>query len=438
MTRHFDPSSEALASSPIRRAELAVNEAAERYRAANPTSARLAADAASWMPGGNTRSTLWVDPFPLYMASGAGSRLIDADGHEYVDFLSEYTCGIFGHSPSRISQAIVHALNDGMSLSSHNLLEARLARLLCDRFRSMQRVRFTTSGTEANVLALTLCVARLQRRKILVFESAYHGGVLNFSPGGAALRLPHEFVIGRYNDLPYAQQLIQGHREDLAAVLVEPMLGAAGCIPGSPEFLLGLRRLTSETGALLIFDEVQTARLARGGLQERLRILPDLTTVGKFFGGGLPFGCLGGRKELMDLFDPRRADALSHAGTFNNNILTMAAGVVAAETLTGEALAALNDRGERLRRALSTLFEDYHAPFSLSGIGSLMTIHPGGDSLRGSLLRKLLYFDLCQAGIYIAPRGLIALSLEITDNDIAALRSALADILAARHGLLTS
>jgi len=395
----------------------AVAAAAADYVARNPQSLAQHERAAAAMPGGNTRTSLFHDPFPLCMVQGEGARLTDADGHGYVDFLGEFTAGIFGHSPAPLKRAITDALAAGINLSSHNRLEAELAALICARFPSMDMLRFTNSGTEANLMALAAAIAHTGRRKVVVFEGGYHGGVLVFPPGGSPVTVPHQFVMVPYNDAAAARAAIDG---DTAAILVEPMLGAGGCLPGTPEFLGTLRQAATETGAVLIFDEIQTSRLSVGGQQAVLGITPDMTTIGKFFGGGLAFGCFGGRRDIMGVFDPRRPGALMHAGTFNNNTLTMAAGIAAAGLLTAEALDAVNARGERFRADLNALFERRQAPFHVTGLGSLMNVHMRGDPG----LRKLMFFDLLRDGIYFAQRGLIALSFAITVDDTAAFLAA--------------
>lgn len=397
------------------------------YAAANPESRRIYEEAAQFMPGGNTRSSLWHDPFPLCMTRGEGALLTDADGHQYTDFLGEFTAGIYGHSSPVVRRALVNAIDAGVNLSSHTMLEGKLAAEICRRFASVDLVRFTNSGTEANHVALSCARAWTKRETILVFAGGYHGSGLSFPSEGSAFHgVPYKFVIGRYNDSENAAALIEEHKPDLAAVLAEPMLGAGGCTPGAPEFLKTLRRETSRTGALLIFDEIQTARLSYGGRQSQIGIEPDLTTIGKFFGGGLPFGCVGGRREIMELFDPRQREALSHAGTFNNDTLTMAAGFAAvSELLTEEALRELNARGDFLRESLLAMFEEEKAPFTVTGLGSIMNIHSLSPGQEGIDLRHLLFFGLLQDGFYLAPRGLIALSFCITDEDIKRLLGAL-------------
>jgi glutamate-1-semialdehyde 2,1-aminomutase len=232
---------------------------------------------------------------------------------------------------------------------------------------------------------------------------------------------------------------------DLAAILVEPMLGSGGCIPGTPEFLKGLRRLADESGALLIFDEVMTSRLALGGRQSQLGIAPDLTTLGKYFGGGLSFGAFGGRREIMQRFDPRRPDALGHAGTFNNNVLSMAAGLAGLRELwTPAAVETLNRRGDRLRERCNALFIERGLALQASGLGSLMTLHPTRRPLRSAAdlagcdprVRDLLYFALLERDVFIARRGMTALSLPFGDTQVETFVAALDDALAAHAQVL--
>ena len=423
----------------------ALDTAIRRYRAANPTSERLQARAAEVMPGGNTRSVLFYPPFPLYMASGEGCRLRDVDGHEYLDVLGEFTAGLFGHSDPVIRRAIDAALDRGLNLSSHTPGEAALAHEIRRRFPAMELLRFTNSGTEANLLALAAATTHTGRRKVMVFEGGYHGGVLTFGAGSASVNVPHEFVRVGYNDLDAAREAVAHHGRELAAILVEPMLGSGGCIPGTPEFLHGLRALADECGALLVFDEVMTSRLSIGGRQALLGITPDLTTLGKYFGGGMSIGVFGGRAELIARFDPRRADALGHAGTFNNNVLTMAAGLAGlTEVLTEPALAALNRRGDRLRERLNALFAERGVALQASGLGSLLTLHASARPLRCAAdlagidprIKELIFFDLLERGIWMARRGFMALSLPLGDVQIDQMVAALADVVDARRDLL--
>lgn len=433
------------ASPPSAALDRALAAAVDAYRARHPASARQLELAAEVLPGGNTRSVLFQAPFPLAMVRGQGCRLWDADGHEYLDALGEFTAGLYGHSAAPIQQAIVEALAGGISLSSHTLREVELAREIVQRFPAMELLRFTNSGTEANLLALAAAVAHTGRRKVLVFEGAYHGGVLSFGGAAGAVNVPHAWLMAPYNDLDAVRAHVQRDGAALAAILVEPMLGAGGCIPGEAAFLRGLRQLADDCGALLIFDEVMTSRLAVGGRQSLLGIRPDLTTLGKYFGGGLSFGAFGGRRDVMQRFDPRRADALGHAGTFNNNVLSMAAGLAGLRQLwTPAAVDALNQRGERLRARCNALFDARGLALQASGLGSLMTLHPTRRPLRNAAdlagcdgrVRDLLYFALLERGVFMARRGMTALSLPFGDAEVDTFVAALDDALAAHAAVL--
>jgi glutamate-1-semialdehyde 2,1-aminomutase len=417
----------------------AVATATERFRAANPKSLAQHSEATAVMPGGNTRTVLYHDPFPLTIARGDGCRLWDLDGHEYVDMLGEFTAGIFGHTNQVIRSAVISALDRGVDLSGHTVAEAELARVICDRFPSIALVRFTNSGTEANLMALAAATAFTGRRRILVFQGGYHGAVLSFVRGRSAINVPHDFIVSTYNDVAETQRLIETHADELAAILVEPMLGSGGCIPGDQRFLEALRHASSASGAVLIFDEVMTSRLSAGGPQQALGITADLTTLGKYLGGGLSFGAFGGRQDIMGQFDPRRPNALPHAGTFNNNIVTMSAGVTGLRNvLTPAAADALNARGDALRRRLNAACSGRQLQFT--GIGSLMCAHPVGGAIQNAadaaavdpLRRDLLHFDMLERGFYLARRGFIALSLAIGDDEIHRFEGAVSDVLEQR------
>ncbi len=405
--------------------DAALAEAVEKYRAANPKSLAQHEVACAAMPGGSTRSSIYTEPFPLTMAKGEGAHLWDVDGHEYVDFLSEFTAGLYGHSHPAIRKAIDAALDGGINFGAHGLAEARFAAAICDRFPSIELVRFTNSGTEANLMAVSGARAMTGRDKILVFNGGYHGGVFYFR-GKSAVNAPFEFLLGTYNDIAGTRALVEPHKGDLAAILIEPMLGGSGCIPATREFLADLRALASECGAVLIFDEVMTSRLAPGGLQEVHGITPDMTTLGKYVGGGMTFGAFGGSKAVMDWFDPRRPDGFQHAGTFNNNNLTMNAGYAGlTEVYTPEASRALNAFGDALRDRLNQVAGEHGLALQFTGIGSMIGIHMTGqpihnvaDAAKGHAgLRDLFYFDVLARGVWLAKRGMISLSVALDDKD---------------------
>lgn len=263
------------------------------------------------------------------------------------------------------------------------------------------------------------------RERIVVFDGAYHGGPLYFGSGGAALRVPFDTIVLPYNDTAAATTAIESS-DDIAGVLVEPMMGAAGCIPGDKAFLQILRDVTAATGTMLIFDEVMTSRLAFGGAHGLLGITPDLVTLGKYLAGGFSFGAFGGSVAVMAHFDPAAGGTLTHGGTFNNNAFTMAAGTEIGRQLDAAALDELNHRGDRLRTRLNATFEGKDPPFVAIGRGSFVGIHPVAGPVRSPAdlaaadqrRRHLLFHELLDAGYYIAPRGYLALSMAITDEHL--------------------
>ena len=427
----------------------AVIDARGAYAAARPNSAAQAAAAAKVLPAGSTRSVLDFEPFPFRVAKAEGALLHDVDGFTYVDLLGDYTAALFGHNPPEVAAAVTEVLARGWSLGAIGSHEHRLAELLCERFASIEQIRFTNSGTEANLMAVSLARHWTGRSKVLAFHGAYHGGLLYFGAGGAPLRAPFEYVMCTYNDLAGLEAAFAQHREDLACVLIEPMMGSGGGIRADAEFLAGLRELCAEAGTLLIFDEVMTSRMSIGGAQQRLGVIPDLTTLGKYLGGGMTFGAFGGPADVMGVFDPARSGTLTHGGTFNNNAMTMAVGARAVETLlTAEALDALFERGESLRLALA----ERGAPYGLTatGWGSILGLHATDrtTSLEGATppvrtpadlasiddrVGELLFHGLLARGYYIARRGFLALSLAVTDTQIDGFLAAFDDLLKELH-----
>ncbi|WP_447774972.1 aspartate aminotransferase family protein [Variovorax boronicumulans] len=404
----------------------ALAEAHQRFTDGNPLSLSRFEAQTRYMPGANSRSVLFYAPFPLTIARGEGATLWDADGHRYTDFIAEYTAGVYGHSAPEIREAVIEAMQGGINLTGHNLLEGRLAQTICERFPQVEQLRFTNSGTEANLMALTAALRFTGRRKIVVFSGGYHGGVLGFGDQPSPTTVPFDFLVLPYNDADTARAQIDAHGADVAAILVEPMQGASGCIPGGREFLQALRDGATRVGALLIFDEVMTSRLGPHGLANGLGIRSDLTTLGKYIGGGMSFGAFGGRADVMAQFDPRTG-ALAHSGTFNNNVMTMAAGYAGLTQLfTPEAAAALAERGEAMRSRLNALCEREGVAMQFTGVGSLMNAH----FLRGEVrrvadlaavdgrLRQLLFFHLLSQGIYTSPRGFVVLSLPLSAEEI--------------------
>lgn len=425
--------------------DTALAEARESYVAARPKSAAAYERAKQVMPGGNTRSTLFYTPFPTAMESGQGCYLRDIDGHDYLDLCGEYTAGLFGHSEARILKAIEGAIGRGLNLAAAGERESVFAGIICARFPSIELVRFTNSGTEANLFAFSAARAFTGRERLLAMNGGYHGGMMTFAGGGSAVNAPFPVTLAQYNDVEGTRALIRELKDELAAILLEPMMGSGGCIPASREFLAMLREEATAHGIVLTFDEVMTSRHSAGGLQKLHGITPDLTTLGKYIAGGMSFGAFGGRRDIMSMYDPANPKALPHGGTFNNNVLSMSAGVVAMGEIFGEETAeALRERGENLRGALNAVCAKHKVPVQFTGIGSMMQPHfrsgpvdrPYALSPAEEGLRELFFLDLMAAGIYIARRGMVAMSLPVGEAECARYVAAVDAFCAARKPLL--
>ena len=423
----------------------ALADAKAAYVAAHPRSREQHRQAAQVLPGGNTRSVLFSEPFPITLGGGKGCRVTALDGQEYIDFLGDYTAGLYGHSDPVLRQALIGALDHGWVMGGHIRLEEELARLVCARFESIDLVRFTNSGTEANLFAISAARAISGKDKVVVFEGAYHGGVFMFGAKSSPLTAPFDFVKAPYNDMDGTRALLEAHASRIGTVILEPMQGSAGCIPADRAFLQMLRDWTRAHGALLIFDEVMTSRLAPGGLQAVHGVEPDMTTLGKYLGGGLSFGAFGGSAEVMRRFDPSQPDALAHAGTFNNNVFTMAAGVAGLrDVYTSSAAVALSERGDALRRRLNALAQEASFPMQFTGLGSMMTVHMCAGTVRSvrdlerseKALSDLFYFRALENGIWIARRGMINLSLPIGDAECERLLHAVQAFIASCNQML--
>ena len=418
----------------------ALDQVEQDYRQRTPNSKAAIVRAAEVMPGGDTRSVLHFSPYPLVFASGAGGTLTDVDGHRYRDFLNDFSAGLYGHSQPVIQAAIVEAVGRGLTIGGVNQYEAEFARQLVERFPALEKVRFTNSGTEANMMAVLTARAVTGRDKILVMQGAYHGSAITISPAAARTNPPYDFVYGSFNDLDYTNQAVVDSGGELAAILVEPMMGVGGCIPAEKAFLEGLRAMADRTGALLIFDEVMTSRFGPAGAQGEYGVIPDLLCLGKYCGGGGSFGAFGGRAELMSIFDANRDDAVMHGGTFNNNVITMAAGLTGLRDIyTPELAIEFLDIGNRLREALNAIAREKDVAVQVTGMGSLMTFHfhdqpicaPYSVSSDMLAARALFHLAMLERGFYLARRGYVSLSIVQTDDDFAAFKAAFAEILEA-------
>ncbi|MGA2843237.1 MAG: aminotransferase class III-fold pyridoxal phosphate-dependent enzyme [Steroidobacteraceae bacterium] len=412
----------------------ALDHAMQRYCDRHPRSAERQAHAAKDLPGGSTRSAIYYTPFPLTWVEGRGNRLIDLDGNECLDFLGEYSAGLYGHSNEIIRAAIAKAANAGLALGGPNIYEGPLAAAIRERFPSVDLIRFTNSGTEANLMALvTVRALNPSRTRIMVFDGGYHGGVFHFRHGCSALNVPFDWLIAEYNDIEGTRRLLNANASSLCGVIVEPMLGG-GCIPGTRAFLGMLREECSANAVPLIFDEVMTSRLSPSGLQGLLGLRPDMTTFGKYLGGGASFGAFGGRREIMERFDPGHASAFQHAGTFNNNVISMAAGLAGlTQVYSFDEAKRINALGDYLRSAINTIAAERELLIRATGVGSLIGLHfqslhqttAREDGRLKSQVREdallqletLFHLEMIDHGFFFGRRGYISLSLPTTTSD---------------------
>jgi glutamate-1-semialdehyde 2,1-aminomutase len=424
--------------------ESAIND----YKAKTARSRQLYEEALRVMPGGNSRSTIFFDPYPFYIARGEGARIWDADGVERLDFNGNYTSLILGHANPSVVKAIQDAAGRGMSYPGPSEHEVRLAEILTRRIPSMETIRFANSGTEATMNAVRVARAFTGRSKIAKFEGAYHGThdwvLVSVTPdleqAGSRKRpkpvpasagippavLKHVVVLP-WNDAEACAKILEKQGSDIAALLVDPLLGVGGILPPREGFLERLREVTARLGILMIVDEVISFRVAPGGAQERFGIRPDLTTLGKIIGGGLAVGAFGGRADVMNYYDPRGGKGrISHGGTFNANPLTMAGGVATMEQLTPEAYARLDALGERVRAGVTRLLKRMKRPGQVTGVGSLFCLH--WTKARLSDFRSSrptdpqaparVFMGLLNEGVLLTQRGLGACSLAMTDADV--------------------
>ncbi len=418
----------------------------ETYRRTTPRSQELHERAAAVMPGGTTRTTTFFAPYPLFIERGEGCRIWDADGTERIDMLGNYTAMILGHAHPKIVDAIRHQAARGTAFAAANPVEVELATLLCERVPSLDAVRFCNSGTEATMFAMRLARAFTGRPKIARIEGGYHGThdyaevsthpvVDEAGPPDAPFAVPDSIgtpawalenvVVLPFNEADAAEAIIRRHASALAAVILEPIIGAGGVIAARPEFLQRLRKVTGELGILLIFDEVISFRVGPGGAQEMYGVTPDLTTLGKIIGGGLPVAAFGGRADVMELLDPRHEPSLAQGGTYNGNPLGMAAGLACMQELTPDVFAELNRKGERVAEQLSEVFASHGVPAQINGVGSLLAIHFSnkpvvdyrGVAASDKKRMRDLFLGLVNHGVLMAPRGMGAISTPM-DEDV--------------------
>lgn len=419
------------------------------YRASSPRSAALHEAARRVMPGGDTRTVAFHAPYPLVITEGQGCRIQDADGRTYVDLLNNYTSLIHGHGHPGVVAAVSERLPFGTAFPAPNEAQTRLAEIIVDRVTSVDMVRFCNSGSEAVMNAIRAARAFTGRDLIIKMEGGYHGTYddveVSVHPDprnpesgpdhapnsvlgtrGVPENTTDNVLVTPLNDVDAVERLMRERGEDVAAVIIEPVMGSAGMLPADHTFLEALRGLTLENDALLVFDEVMSFRLEPGGVQEHYRVRPDLTTFAKIIGGGFPVGAFGGRASVMEQFDPLRPSPLWQSGTFNGNLITMVAGVAAMEAYGSDEVARINALGERLRAGLHTALADAGLSGTVTGYGSFAGLHLGTTDVRtyrdtavaDKGLSRLLHLALLLEGIYVAPRLMMCTSTAMDEATI--------------------
>jgi len=411
--------------------------------ATDTASRQIMSRARELFPGGvnsPVRAFGGVGGEPFVVERGEGSRIWDVDGNEYIDFVLSWGPLILGHAPRVVLDALEDTMRRGTSFGIPTELEVRLAELIVDRMPHVEMLRFVSSGTEATMSAIRVARAVTKRDVILKFDGCYHGHADSFlvraGSGVATLGLPNSpgvpealaslTLTAPFNDLGAVERALSQH--DVAAVIVEPVIGNAGFIPPDPEFLPGLRTLTDRFGALLIFDEVMTGfRVAYGGARERFGTIPDLTTLGKVIGGGLPVAAYGGRRETMECVAP--SGPVYQAGTLSGNPLAMAAGIATLTVLTPDLHDRISAQTLRLVRGLVESAARHGVPFSANAAGSMWGFFFRAEPVRSFSDAKTAHAEhfrrffhaALELGVYLAPSPFEAafMSAAHSNDDIA-------------------
>jgi glutamate-1-semialdehyde 2,1-aminomutase len=428
-----------------------LNELCDRliddYRQRTVASSIAYKRACCFLPGGDSRSTLFFEPYPLFFDRGEGTTVWDLDGNCYVDFTGNHTALIHGYQHAGTLAAVRAQMERGLCFSYPVSLQYEFAELLHSRQPALELVRFCNSGTEATLNAIRAARAFTRRNRLGKIEGGYNGSqddvMVSTHPTlveagdlrrpasvprtqGVARSVLQDTMVLPYNELELAATIIEEQKDDLAAVIVEPILGSAGMIAANPKFLAMLREVTQRCGVVLIFDEVISFRVSSGGAQELLGITPDLTCLGKMIGGGFPLGVFGGRADIMTLFDPSHGPPkVHHPGSLNANPISLAAAKASLSALSKSDIDRLNSRGAALRAALTDVARRLGITLEITGLGSLCGLHMTAppvrswrDTLREDPTAKLVMFHaLLAEGILIDPRGAFCLSTATTDAD---------------------
>ena len=430
------------------------------YTAHNPRSRAMHERARQSLPGGNTRSGVSIDPFPIYAASGEGVYLQDLDGHRLLDFVNNASSLILGHADPAIVAALQDQVARGTAFSRPVVLEVEMAELLRERMPALELVRFSSSGTEAVLNSLRAARAFTGKTTVAKFEGAYHGVddqvMVSYMPPlgpelgpeerpnsvlsseGLAAGTADSVLVLPFNDSDTCEELIDEHAGELAAVIIDPLSTAAGLTLPDADFLSRLRKVTEAHGILLIFDEIVSFRVHPGGAHSLFDVRPDLVCLGKVVAGGTPAAAFGGRRDVMALFDPTGDSArILQSGTFNANPLSLTAGLLTLQRLTPPVYDEIEARTSRLAASLQRVFDEAGLTACVCAIGSLFRIYFLGDlprryreaALDDRAMHHWLFFSLLNRDIYWRNRGINALSVPTTDDHVDHLTSTVRAVL---------
>ncbi len=423
------------------------NESMKNYALRTPNSQKAYEKAKNYMTGGETRSIVYFKPHPLTVERASGPYLYDIDDNCYIDFLNNYTSMIHGHAHPDIVEKITPVLSKGTCYGSAIPEQIDLAHMLCDRIPSLEKVRFCNSGTEAILFAVRAARAFTGKDAIIKMEGGFHGSIdlvqhsiappipypenhKSWEPipdcKGISKNVSKDIFIAPFNDAKAVENILEENSDKIAAIVLEPVMGQTGAISAKTDYLKDLRQLADKYNVLLIFDEIQSLRVAYGGAQSKYKVTPDLTTVGKFIGGGFPIAAFGGRSDVMSMYDPQKEEFIAHSGTFNGNRIGMVAGVVSLELLCEKAIQKLNDYAKDLQDGLTSIADKLKLPVSVARNGSLMHVHYTKEvpydytSTKSphNAMNKIVHMELLNRGIFIAPRGSMNLSTVMTEDDI--------------------
>ncbi|HMK84917.1 MAG TPA: aminotransferase class III-fold pyridoxal phosphate-dependent enzyme [Steroidobacteraceae bacterium] len=407
----------------------------ERYRRLTPRSERLMTEAATAMPGGNTRTTSFHPPYPVVIERGDGPWVFDVDQRRYLDLFCNGLSLIHGHNYAPVREAIQKTLPRGVAWSGASREQIAFAQLLKERVEAIELLRFTNSGSEAGMIAVKAARRLTGRPYIVKAVGAYHGSYPDLEAGLYGQGdLEGRALVAPFNDLPRYEQLMAKHGSEVAALVIEPVLVTGRVVPPEPGFLAGLEALARRYGALSILDDCLMLRLAVGGSAAKFDLQPDLVVLGKFLGGGTALGAFGGSREVMEIFDPTRRGAVFHGGSFNGNPIGCAAGLVTLRDLTSECIASMDAACLALRSALARRAAQLNLAVTLTGVGSVLGIaftadpkrHEDDPSALG--LASLFHLACANEGLLIGPGGILTVS---TVHDEAAIAFAARGLAAA-------